>query len=107
MLTAFLGDDLTLAFVIEGPDGPLNWTGKTVKARLVNPAGTTAVAPSVTLSAAAPGADAPNGKAVATWTNGTYPTLTIGQALLEVSVTDAGGKVTWPRLPVQILQGFT
>jgi len=107
MLTAFLTDALTLEFVVERPSGPLNMTGKTVKAVLINAAGTTALTPVATCSAGATFADFANGVAVAVWAAGTYPNLVIGQCQLEVSITDGSGKVTWPRVPVQILQGFT
>lgn len=107
MLTAYLTDALTLEFVVERPSGPLSLTGKTVKAALVNAAGTAMLTPVATCSPSATFADFGNGVAVAVWTAGSYPLLTLGQCQLEVSVTDGVAKVTWPRVPVQVLQGFT
>ena len=107
MLTAYLGDAINLQFTIEDANGSLNYTGLTVKATLVKADGTGALSPTVVCSPTAAGAVPASGKAVAVWTAGTYPLLVVGQCQLEVAVVTAGAQVTWPRIPVRVLQGFT
>lgn len=106
MLIGYLGAAISLPVLVEDENGPVDLTLYTVKACLVNSIGTAALSPVVTCSGATDGADHANGKAVALWTVGTYPLLTVGQCQLELSLTKAGVLVPWPRIPVELKQGF-
>lgn len=107
MLTAYLGDAINLQFVIEDANGPMNYTGLVVKAALVKTDESAALTPTVVCSPTAINAAPTAGKAVAVWAVGTYPLLTIGQCLLQVTVETAGAPVTWPPIPVRVRQKLT